>query len=450
MTRLVSPFIVALLVVWALPAPALAQPAEQAETTQAREGTLDLTVDLFGAVDRAFGSGDQELVTSRERTYWGGNSALTFDRRSTRFSVSANAAASVRRLSDVTDGLLPSYTGSLGLTGELSPRTSWSLTQGLSWGPANAAGLMGPGDLVTGVQGVPQVDYRLSNESQFTTGTRGSLTRNLSRRGALSVSFGYDRSTVPESTTAETPEEVPEPIGSRAFQRWESNVRYTHRTTRYASWYAGYGLTRNLVGDETIITTDPQSHAIDLGVLYARPLSFSRRTRISTQVGSTMLTTRLSGERRWRINGAASLQHEIGRTWLAELAFTRDTQYLAAFADAVNNNAITASLAGTLATRSSVALLANRTSGRVGIDADAGGYDLTSVSATYRYAFLRQLAAYFQYFLFDSNFDRTLAVSGGSVVAAQRHGVRFGISFGTGLWGNRRTLGLPLSGDSSR
>src|SRR5918992_314063 len=84
--------------------PALAQPTDQPETpgTPISESVLDVTVDLFGATDRGLGSNDP----IGKRTYFGGNSQLVYEKSAGQFSFGAEAGASVRRLSSVTEGTL--------------------------------------------------------------------------------------------------------------------------------------------------------------------------------------------------------------------------------------------------------------------------------------------------------------------------------------------------------
>lgn len=468
MTRLASRGVVTIALSIALSiafaASGSAQPTDQPETTgpQRPQSSLDATVDLFGAIDRALGSSDDASTPSDGRTYWGGNSQLTYEKTSGRFSFGADANASVRHLTDVTDGLLPSYSGSLRAAGPMTRRTSWDLQQSFAYGPTNAVPFFAPGDLSVGVQPtLPIVDYRLTNSDQLTSGTRGSVNYAVSRRGSLTAFAGYDRAGAPDSATEAPPDSTTEADGSApvaitatggsAFQRWDIGGRYTNRVTRYMSWYAGYGVTENSVGESSAAFTSPRSHSVDVGISYGRPLSFSRRTRISTQFGSTVLQARESGSRQWRANGYFGLRHELGRTWQAQIAYQRDTQYVPAFADPLLSDAVSVGVNGSLTRKSSLSVQSNYATGSVGISSTgANGYKLAAGSASYRYAILTQLAAYFEYFLFDADFDRDVTLTDALIGGSRRHGVRVGISIGTGLWGNRRRAPVTPSGESTQ
>src|SRR5690606_17199091 len=104
------------------------------------------------------------------------------------------------------------------------------------------------------------------------------------------------------------------PLGASvggAYQRLQVSGRYSYAATRYLSWYGGYGTAINRTDAEDL----PLLHQIDAGVSYGRPLSFSRRTRIATQLGSSILQQRTGGRREWRATGSVNLRHELGRTW---------------------------------------------------------------------------------------------------------------------------------------
>lgn len=445
MTRPAASAIVTIALAIASTSTVSAQPTDQPEATGAPrpQSSLDITVDLFGAVDRALGSDAEAVVGSNERTYWGGNSQLTYEKSSGRYTFGAGANASVRRLTGATSDLLPSYAGSLHVAGPITRRTSWDLQQSFAYGPTNAVPFFTPGDLTAGMQPtLPLVDYRLTNEDQFASSTRGTFAYSVSRRGSLSAYAGYDRAGAPAAS---------DETGTGAFQRWDVGASYSRQVTRYLNWYAGYGLAENVVNEATVLVTSPRVHNIDAGVAYGRPLSFSRRTRVSMQLGSTVIQARASGTRQWRANGHFSLRHEIGRTWQAQLGYNRDTQYVPGFADPLLNDAVAISVGGNLTQKSSASLVTNYAMGKVGIaSTGANNYNLASVSGTYRYAFLTQLAAYVEYFLFDADFDRDVALSDTLVDGSRRHGLRVGVSIGTGLWGNRRRALATRTGEGTQ
>lgn len=411
------------------------------------QSSLDATIDLFSAIDDTFGQdasavpdGVERLAT--RRTFWGGNSQLLYQRAWDRYQLSANAGASVRRFSLQDDGLRPGYSGALDISGPLGRRTTWSLTQSLGYGPTNVLPFFGVAQLDRSTPAVPVVDYSVSTVDRLTAYSRGSLTHSISRRGSLTFSGGVEYADGPgfEDDSRARP----------SFRRWNGAGRYSYQASRYALWYAGYGLTHNDVTRTSEFGLSPNLHTIDAGLAYDRPLSFSRRTRVSFQVGSTVVQSASSRRREWRASGNAGLQHQIGRTWEAQLFYLRDSRYVPAFADPILNDALTAQIGGRLTLKQSISFLGNYSTGSVGVANGDNGYHGVSTSATYRYAFLQQMAVYVEYFLLDFEFDNSLALPDTLLGATRRHGVRLGLTIGTGLRGTRRRGALPPTGESTR
>jgi hypothetical protein len=386
------------------------------------------------------------------QTSWGGNSSLIYTKTSTRLTLGANLGASVRRLGTVnTNEFLPGYTGTLTASGPWGRRTRWTANTSLSYGPAGAAGFLDPSSMDATVPSVPLSDYSLSNQSQLNFGSGGTLSRNISRRGSVSGTLNYSRSNAVSSVIAGPETDVTdtvtddEPLVATSdegwFQGWNAAGRYTHQQTRYLSLYGGYGLQQNSARSELqqgAAPTTARLHTIDLGVGYARPLSFSRRTRFSSQLGSSIVSDRVQAGRQWLATGNASLRHELGRTWIAQLAYTRDTRFVPTFVDPIVNSGVSTRLAGNVTRKSTLGLLANYSSGSIGIDTGNNGFVMRTASVSYRYAFLQRLAAYVEYFLFDFEFDEGVQLDDAVFAPSGRHGIRVGVSIGTGLMGNRR------------
>lgn len=417
---------------------AAAQPTDQPdESIRVRpRSTLDVSVDLFAAIDDTFGSvadapAEEVVIDTGSRTFWGGNSQLTYERAAQRVTFAANAAASFRQFSQLEDGLQPGYSGSMQLAGPLGRRTNWEVRQTLSYGPTNALPFFGVQELGQTSNTIPLVDYSVSSIDRATTSSRGSLSYNVSRRGTLTTALGIDYAASPDDSES----------SAGGFRRWDASGRYTHQLSRYANWYAGYGLTANgFTSTVDDVVTTPRMHSLDLGVAYNRPLSFSRRTRVSMRAGSQIIQHAATNAREWRASGSAGLERQLGRTWAANLFYVRDSRFVPAFADPVLNDAITAQVGGRVTSKSSVSLLANYSTGSVGLATGSNGYRGKSASANYRYAFLQRMALYVEYFLFDFEFDSGVVLSDTLFSSSRRHGVRLGVSIGTGLWGQRRRV----------
>lgn len=461
----------------------LAQATDQPEEgggAARSQSALDAMVDLFGAIDKPFGSTPPArpvpvavplapvaaaVPDTSRRDFWGLNSTLSYEKTTQRAAFRATAGASVRRFTAVSDSLQPGYTGTIYGSGPLSRRFRWETNESLTYGPNNATAFFAPGAQSGQADGfmqtLPTVDYGLSAESQLLLDTRGTLSYAISRRGTLSFSAGYQWA----GTLREAPLQPPgqpgpgaplpvEPIIGNAaaggFRRWDVGGRYSHTMTRYMSWYGGYNTTMNAARQDAASFQSPRLDGLDAGLSYNRPLSFSRRTRVSAEFGATMFQDRQGGTREWRAVGNAGLRHELGRTWIAQVGYERNTWFVPTFIDPVLSDAITGRLGGNLSERSMLNVLVNYSTGTVGASTGTNGYHMASTSANYRYAFLRQVAVYAEYFLFDFDFESGVPLGDAIYSSSKRHGVRFGLSFGTGLLGNRRRNPLTMGGENAQ
>jgi hypothetical protein len=105
-------------------------------------------------------------------------------------------------------------------------------------------------------------------------------------------------------------------------------VRFTQPVTRHASLRLGYGERRAVLGTPSA-GQRVDDHDIDVGMDVDQPISPSRRTTIRFTSGSSI--TSVDGIRQFHVAGSASLKHEIGRSWIAQLGYTRAVQLLEGF-----------------------------------------------------------------------------------------------------------------------
>ena len=119
-------------------------------------------------------------------------------------------------------------------------------------------------------------------------------------------------------------------LGDTYMQR--AGVGYTRRVSRYGTLRLGYAYQEGASG--YVSSQASKLHLLDLGGGYARPLSFSRRTTIAFSGGTAMVDSAVAS-RRYRVIGDASVHHEIGRTWLARVAYEHDVGFVEAFPEPI-------------------------------------------------------------------------------------------------------------------
>lgn len=257
-----------------------------------------------------------------------------------------------------------SLAGALSVDGAmtLSRRTRLTFSEQVSSGPTDVFASMG--------SGTPAVTSRsVRNGSELpgasrTTGESGriELTRRLDARSQVSVGGTQSVSTMDSDDVASG----------------GVSAKYVRQRGSYDGWHVGYGFTRSLsrMGGSTL---DDQRHDLDVGVDYARPLSFSRHTTISVTTGSTVLTG-VDGQH-VRMNAAAALSHQLSQRWALTANYSRPIEYVAGFTRPLISDAVRAGFAGMVAHQ--IALHASA-GGAWGAEGNTGGARFASYTATAR------------------------------------------------------------------
>lgn len=165
-------------------------------------------------------------------------------------------------------------------------------------------------------------------------GTAG-ITSQYSKRSTLS--FG---ATARETRFLHQPQNNFRVLGGRGLWR--------HRLSRNFSARLGYGYeearTRSL-GSATFV-----HETIDLGIDFEREMKLARRTQFTAFTQTSMLREN-RGERRYRLNGGASIARGFKRTWSSSLIFNRTTEFLAGFTTPLFSDSLSAAVGGQLARR---------------------------------------------------------------------------------------------------
>jgi hypothetical protein len=393
------------------------------------ESTHHLTLNgsIFGGydgnilADQAGGGGG--LGTSGEATdgaLAGGSLGLQYGRRGRHVDVGATLDSSVRYFPSNEDLTSSAYSAGFGMSAELSRRTRLELSTSVAYQPYYQLSSLFPivGDPVLGGPPPSNLDLVVSHASGWIYGASAQIGRQLGRRSTLQAFYTMSRSEYDNDPLSG------EPIYDLDAQG--AGFRFIRGLTRYASLRLGYAYRYGSYGGGPG-TDDVRGHDIDLGVDYARALSFSRRTSFSFSTGSSITET--FGVRHFNIVGSAGLRHEIGRTWLAHLAYNRGVGFIGSFAEPVLNDSVGAGLTGLLGRRWSLSFASGYTSGRVGLGGGDGApsrFSTTTGSATVQYAFTAMLAAFTQYSYFYYDFPASSALP--LVGRQDRHSVRVGLS----------------------
>lgn len=400
---------------------------------QAPHTGLDAQVDVFGGWDVDLGSSFAGAetgapVTTGDVQYGGVNGSLLFSKVGERVSFDAGGNGSMRAYTGAFSDVVPAYGGFVQVGSRPGTRRRWSVLQNLSFSPVNALNFFPGAPVATPVY---PVDYRIADGQQVVSDTSATFGYRLTRAGELSF-FGNYNAVEDTSSSSDS--------AATSLRRWSVGGRYTHSVSRYSNLYGGYTYSQSRtlgVQDDTVLHVVPRVHAIDAGISYRRPLSFSRRTSIFAQVGSTA-TEGGEGGTQYDAVGTAGLERQIGRTWGLRAVYDRSVRFVPAFADPVLTSGFTGSASGRLSERTALSFVGNLSNGTVGVSSGDNAIASYSASAQFRWAFARRVAFYGEYFFFQSEFGDAVPLPNAFAPYFRRNGVRVGLSFGTTLLGQRR------------
>jgi hypothetical protein len=257
-----------------------------------------------------------------------------------------------------------SLAGALSVDGRvtLSRRNSFTFSQQVSSGPTDVFASLGSGTPAATSRAVRN-GSELPGASRTTAESgRVALMRKLDARSQVWLAGAQSVSKMGSDGVASTG------VSAGFFRQHGSHT----------GWHLGYGFVKS-TSRTSGSTIDDQRHDLDVGVDYARPLTFSRHTTISVTTGSTVLTG-VDGQH-FRLNAAVALSHQLSPRWALTANYSRPIEYVAGFTRPLISDAVRAGLAGMLPHRISVQASAG---GARGAEARAGGARFASYAATVR------------------------------------------------------------------
>ncbi|MCL4813190.1 MAG: hypothetical protein KJ061_11920 [Vicinamibacteraceae bacterium] len=385
--------------------------------------SLNFTFSVNGGYDdnatAGEGGGTSDPRFQQASTFLGGSAGLSYGRRWDRATLSASASASTRYYQDIPElETSTSYGGGIGLAVNLGPRTNLSLSQSVAYSPYYQFGFLppvfapGPGDVIA-----PNPDLVVDEREALGYASSVNLSHRLSRRGTLGFQYGY--------STRDYSDE-----GFGAWSTHSAAGGYSFRLGQGVSLRLGYGYRRGVFGMTGEDDRIRETHNIDAGVDYSKSLSFSRKTTLSFSTGSGVVRgLDRDGESRTRVRllGDVALNHQIGRSWTATLAYHRGFGFADGFDEMYFSDNVTASIGGYWGPRTTLSASATWSNGRVGLTSDRNRYTTASLGTGVGFALNRftNLTAQAVYYRYD--FDEQPAPGYPSVF--DRMGVRGGVSF---------------------
>jgi outer membrane protein assembly factor BamA len=225
-----------------------------------------------------------------------------------------------------------------------------------------------------------------------TQASTAALERQLGRRTSIDFNFDYSRSEYATQRGVET-------MGGGGHLRFgltkglALRLGYVYRDASLGYTAAG--------GQHD--TTHFIQHNADAGIDFNRSLSLTRRTKFTASSGSAAIVE--AGRTFYNVTGNARLTHELGRTWLASLAYSRSLSLVDQFAQPFFADGVTVGTSGLLSRRVQFTAAATGTFGQVGVAATSSGYRSYTGTTGITLAMSRHLAVAMDYAYYAYQFE---------------------------------------------
>jgi len=265
---------------------------------------------------------------------------------------------------------------------------------------------------------IPNDDQNIARLDNNTAGGSASLSWKLTSRSSLYTGYTLDS----VSTTQDA---------YRVFTQG-INGGYQRQMTRYTNLRLGYGVRRSIQGLESAPHFD--THTIDTGIGYGRPISSSRRTTVSFGTGLVLINE--AGLRSFNVTGDASLMYQLQRTWTTGVSYSRNVGKVGALLTPFVTDTLSGYLSG-LWTRkfgfSASGGLSLGNSALVVTNSYSGVYG----NGRFHYELSRHVPIFVEYVYYQYGFEQSRALAPGFPMSMRRNGIRFGLGYSTPLIGPR-------------
>jgi hypothetical protein len=409
-----------------------------AEGVSSRSQMLDLTLSAFGGWDQPNSRGPQP-VDANDRTiisgpFAGGAGSLVYTHPGENYNFNAFASAFSGYFPDNKQN--PWYSS---YSGGANAFTGFDLGQ--KWHVSMGGSAYASSDFRIGFTGAgPGFQPPLAGGN---TGFENSLANNpsMAANGSVGMARAFsERSTLSFGYTAHYSHFFASDFSPDSFGQ-SASIRYNHKVTRYAGYHLGYAYSRSQILDGR--SEALQFSSIDAGADYGRALSLTRTTSFSFSTGTALSTSDGTGDSsffgttRVFFVGSAALTQQIGRTWTADVNYSRSLNYQDGFSTPWLTDIASAGIAGLITERIDLSATATYQSAAIGLG--PRNYSSTYFSTQLRAAITKNLAAFASYYYYVYYFGPAVQIPTGIPRQLDRNGARVGLSAWIPLWASRGT-----------
>ena len=354
---------------------------------------------------------------ARSGEYGIGSAGLNYALQRGVFNLGASAVSTTRYYPNlVFNEFVRSHRGSVNASFTFGRTRFWA-GQSLAYQPYNLVSLLflPPAEGLADVVELPDEDLSISPFRYTSNATTAGVSHSfpLGRRGTVGLAYDYAR--VDVSTRPDV------------FWRQGASARYTHALTRGLNAYVGYYMYDVWYPRGLGQSRHYRVHNADAGIDFNRALSMSlsRRVTLTFTTGSSAFVRGNEDNvgRRYRLNGTATLNREVGRTWNARVGYVRGVSFVETFDNPFLYDSVYASYSGLLNRRLRFASRVGASFGNVGLSGRSP-YEAYNGRANLDYAVSRFVSTGVSYSYSRYTFRGTTRLPDGSLPFADRQGVR--------------------------
>ena len=353
------------------------------------EQLLTATASLGGGYDDnvladAAGGVDPRAARGGATGLFSGGLTYRVDRG--RVGLGASLSTSGRYYPQLSEPFVSAHQGSVDAVVQLARGTNVRAGHTVNYQPFTLIAVFAPiAEPLAGEGVLPEPDLAAGRDDYLSSATTMAVDQRLSSRASIGVTLGYRRS---ESLASG---------GDFASRHAGSTFRYS--VSRGFGVRLGYGYTGGLYRSSDRRVED---HSVDAGIDYAKALSITRRTTLSFGTGTAAV--RSETHIAYRLTGNARLNHDIGRTWSASLAYSRGFEFTDTLQEPVFADAIAASVGGLINRRLQFTSNARASIGHVGVARGGSQFNTYSGSIGLAHALSRFVQASVAYVYYHYRF----------------------------------------------
>jgi hypothetical protein len=384
------------------------------------EQALTLRLNFGGAYDDNILAGESSTATDVEsRSGIIGQLGVSLGYRFAvqRFSLAGSIGSGGGYYPDLIKPWVQKHSGNLSATYDASAKTRISASQSISYDPRYTLARFPAvfGDMPEAPPVADDtLDVLLTEHVMMSSAVE--ISQEITRRVRAGANVGYSRN----ASNGET-----QPVPDLAVLSYGG--RFTVNIARGLDLRLGYGQSEGRY-DAGVGRTKYRQDNIDAGIDFNRALSLTRKTHLGFTSGATGVES--GGSRQYRFIGSVRLTREIGRSWSAGLALSRDVGFWQVFREPVLSDGLTLSLGGLIGRRVQLSSGAGANRGDIGLSSTATRFTSYYASSSVQVGLTQSVGVSLSYSFYRHVFDGSGPLPLGVSPKSNRQSIRASVN----LW----------------